>query len=667
MSPLSTDVAALFRSAHHRPGFEARPQQEEMARAVAEALDGSQHLIVEAPTGVGKSLAYLVPTALHASHTGTAGIISTHTRNLQQQLFHKDLPLASAVCGRPIRSALLKGRRNYLCLGRLRQALDAPPTMFADAGRDDLLRIFDWSVTTPDGDLDTLGFVPAGGVLEAVCSEPGVCSTDVCGPRCFHQRAWERARGAELIIMNHALFFSLLAVKGDEDTSILRQGFTVFDEAQTVESVAAAAWGNRVTRRQVVHAIQRLYNPRTRRGVLAPLRPRGLRALCVDVQRDADAFFERIRLSAASQLTDAPRTSAQAARTLRVRRPHLAADTLSAPLAEFCRRVRSMAEDAPDALQREVDIPLGMLESAEGAIAHFLGQADADHAYWVEIDGSRGDSVALCSAPVEAGSLIGERLFGAGTSTIMTSATLSVGGSAAYFQQRVGGSRVPTLLLDSPFDHRRQMRLVLARGIPAPETTGFTDALPSWILRSVERSRGRALVLFTSTQLMRLCARAVAADLAERGISLLVQGEDRQRHELLEEFRSDVGSVLFGLDSFWTGVDVPGEALEHVVITRLPFAVPSHPLIEARLDLIAQRGGNPFMEFTLPEAVLKFRQGAGRLIRSGTDHGLVTVLDARVLTKSYGGLFVRSLPPCPMELWGEDGSSEPLEPDWQSP
>jgi ATP-dependent DNA helicase DinG len=211
------------------------------------------------------------------------------------------------------------------------------------------------------------------------------------------------------------------------------------------------------------------------------------------------------------------------------------------------------------------------------------------------------------------------------------------------------------------------MRLVLARGIPAPETTGFTDALPSWILRSVERSRGRALVLFTSTQLMRLCARAVAADLAERGISLLVQGEDRQRHELLEEFRSDVGSVLFGLDSFWTGVDVPGEALEHVVITRLPFAVPSHPLIEARLDLIAQRGGNPFMEFTLPEAVLKFRQGAGRLIRSGTDHGLVTVLDARVLTKSYGGLFVRSLPPCPMELWGEDGSSEPLEPDWQSP
>ena len=243
---------------------------------------------------------------------------------------------------------------------------------------------------------------------------------------------------------------------------------------------------------------------------------------------------------------------------------------------------------------------------------------------------------------------------------IMTSATLSVVGKLDYFKSRVGAYNVEGLILDSPFDYAKQMRLALARDIPEPDKAGYTTHLPKRILQSIERSHGKALVLFTSNTLMQSMANELRSELEEREFQLLVQGGAIQRHELLEEFKRDIHSVLFGLDSFWMGVDVPGEALEHVVITRLPFAVPNHPLIEARLELIEQRGGNPFMEFSLPEAILKFRQGIGRLLRSRTDKGMVTILDARILTKQYGRMFLSSIPPCPVEVIAADGETEYL-------
>jgi ATP-dependent DNA helicase DinG len=247
----------------------------------------------------------------------------------------------------------------------------------------------------------------------------------------------------------------------------------------------------------------------------------------------------------------------------------------------------------------------------------------------------------------------------------MTSATLSVDGRLDYFQHRMGAEAVPGIILDSPFDHSSQMKLCIARGIPEPDTPGFEKTLPRWIMKSIERSGGKALVLFTSTALMRSVAAALDMELRQAGISLLVQGSDQPRHALLAEFKRDIHSVLFGLDSFWMGVDVPGEALEHVIITRLPFAVPNHPLIEARLESIAHRGGNSFMEYTLPEAVLKFRQGAGRLLRSRRDKGLVTILDSRILTKRYGKIFLSSLPSCPVEITNSKGEVEEVFPeDW---
>jgi ATP-dependent DNA helicase DinG len=238
-----------------------------------------------------------------------------------------------------------------------------------------------------------------------------------------------------------------------------------------------------------------------------------------------------------------------------------------------------------------------------------------------------------------------------------------VEGNLEYFAHRIGAGGTPGMILDSPFDYMKQMRLCVARGIPEPDASDFERELPHWIMQSIKRSGGRALVLFTSASLMRSVASVLDEELRREGITLLVQGAEQPRHALLEEFKRDVSSVLFGLESFWMGVDVPGEALEHVIITRLPFAVPNHPLVEARLESIARRGGNAFMEYTLPEAVLRLRQGAGRLLRSRRDRGLVTILDSRILTKRYGRIFLASLPRCPLEITNRDGELEEVIPE----
>jgi ATP-dependent DNA helicase DinG len=647
-------------------GYEHRPQQEIMARSIAEALGARQHLIIEAPTGVGKTLAYLVPSVLYAMSEDRKAIISTHTKNLQEQISYKDIPLVKRMTSKDCSVVLLKGRGNYLCTTRLRNALGSVGSMFPDDATGELERIHAWSLSTMDGDVESLGFTPSPHVWNLVCSEKEVCTSQVCGPGCFFQKVKTQAKSARVVIMNHALFFTLMALQETDEQYVFENDFVIFDEAHTLESIAGAGLGKYLSSAHVLWTLHRLYNSSTKRGLLRKGVPH-VRRLCQEVETAALAFFEEIRCAAASLQPHTERGTGMGAE-MRIRSPHFAANTLHGALLQLqseVKRVEDMIEK--ESTRQELAAVRRSLWETDVLIDEFLEQPDPGFTYWVETGVKRGDTIRLCATPTDVSSALGRKLFRGGSSVIMTSATLAVDGRLDYFQQRLGALGVRGMILDSPFDYVRQMRICIARGIPEPDTHAYTSQLPSWIIRSIDRTGGKALVLFTSAATMRAMASAVAGDLEQRGITLLVQDAAEQRHSLLQTFRNDIHSVLFGLDSFWMGVDVPGEALEHVIITRLPFAVPNHPLTEARHEQIQMRGGNAFLEYTLPEAVLKFRQGVGRLIRSTTDTGLVTLLDSRVLSKRYGRVFITSLPRSPLELITADGDVEVVSAEeWMS-
>lgn len=642
-----------------RTGFEYRPQQAEMAGAVTAALAARRHLIVEAPTGVGKTLAYLVPALTFALAEKRKAVISTHTKNLQEQLLQKDIPIVRTLTGAQCSVATLKGRRNYLCTTRLEHAVSSADSMFTTKGGAELERIRAWARTTKDGDAEGLGFTPSPDVWEMVCSEHGVCGSGICGPHCFFQRAKARAREAQVVILNHALFFSLFAVSAAEDRFIFPDDFAIFDEAHTLEAVAGAGIGLKVSRRSAILAIRRLFNPSSKKGLLAGRRKKPA-ALSGKAEEAVNDFFSTAG-RAAQSMAAAPVGMYAPRPEVRIRNPRFMVNGLDDPLGALESYVHDAEEETEDLFRKqEIAAARRALQEIRTGVETFLEQTDRDLTYWVEAPPS--GNVTLCAAPSDVGEVLGPRLFRDDTSVIMTSATLSVSGSLKYFCERMGAGAADTLILGSPFDYAKQMTLCLARDIAEPDTDGYAQDLSAWIMRSVDRTHGKALVLFTSEIMMRATAATLAGEFAERGLVLIVQGIDGQRHELLEQFRNDIHSVLFGLESFWMGIDVPGEALEHVIITRLPFSVPNHPLIEARLEAIALRGGNSFIEYTLPEAVLKFKQGAGRLIRTKSDTGVVTVLDARILRKSYGRAFVSSLPPCPVEVLTADGDVERIEP-----
>ena len=656
------------------PHYEERPSQLALLSAVCRAFNGAKVGVFEAGTGVGKSYAYLVPAMLWAAQNRERVVVSTGTINLQQQLLEKDIPAAAAVTGKKIKAVLVKGRQNYVCLRRLAQASDERD-MFSDE-TEVLDRIFSWAQTSGTGSRSDLSFMPPEAVWSRVNSESDACFGMRCPhrERCFVMKVRKEASDANLIVVNHHLLFadieSRLSGTGYDDTAVLPPyRRLVFDEAHGIEDSATSFFSESISRFKVTKQVNLLYRQRhgTISGFLVQLLALSKNcdatgqnaAAAVSALKDAVLYLDETALSLlqgnwTERLHGA--SSGQFSQVL------AALETVRAGLGTFTALVRDVL-DGIDEDDRDVPAVwesksvLRRLEDMLSLCRNFLlWNEHEDTVFWIQKQRinarTPGDSpvtyVQFFQTPLDIAPLMNRGVFEPMSTVVCTSATLRTGTDFSYWLRRTGASfvepgRMLTGEFASPFNYEENVLFAVTSDAPAPTSPLFQDYVEQAVPRLIRAASGRTLVLFTSYESLWHTFAACRSSPLCSDFTLLKQGDD-DRFRLLEHFKADVESVLFATDSFWEGVDVPGESLSQVVIAKLPFTVPNDPVFAARSEAVEKRGGSSFMELSVPEAVIKFRQGFGRLVRCGSDRGVVVALDNRLVEKNYGRIFTASVP-----------------------
>jgi len=638
--------------------FEYRSQQKEMAESILSSLDSKSHLFIEAPTGIGKSFAYLVPAIYYAKKNQKKVIVSTYTINLQEQLINKDIPFLQKILPIEFKAKILKGRHNYLCPKRLMRAMESSNVLFETAEQHNLELIYNWSKRTKDGTRSDIDFPLDEEVWNSVCSERGICTHKTCGgdnTNCFYQKAKKELADSDVIIVNHHLFFTLFdGISEEKDGYLYRNDFVIFDEAHTVEQVATDHVAPSLSREMVKYHLHKLYNHQKKKGFLLTLPSLHIQAIIQNLLDLNTAFFYRLRRSLFEINGNKPQGL-----TCRIYEKHVEENLMKEEMDNLLKNLRSLRPNCTSEEQEnELNEFIIRFSEMNYILDDFLNQKKNDKTnefvYWVEISSPKPESnVSICSSPVDISGYFRDNIFRPNNSTILTSATLTINNNFEYFKKRLGGDHVKECRMDSPFDFYRQVKIYIPKDIPAPSkdiNSLYEEKLSEWIQYFISITKGKALVLFTNSTLMRNIGNEMKENLASENIELLIQGTGMSRSRLLNQFQKDINSVLFGLDSFWMGVDVPGESLSNLIMTRLPFQVPSHPVVQAKMEFIEQNGGNSFFEYSLPEAILKFRQGVGRLIRHNTDQGIIAILDNRIINKTYGKYFLNSIDECEIEI-----------------